>query len=208
MLITVIICIYGDNTMDEDYILDSWNYYLTIEQELANTSRYVEPVGQEEVYSFEFARIIIISCVEAEALFKSICKAIDPESKAGNLGQYKGMILKSYPQIVEAKIYPRRLRREVFPFEDWSNRDLLWWDAYSDIKHNRKDHIKKANYINAVTSVAAVYILNFYLAEILKLDFADCESQYFTSDYALTLSLFAPPMKLFQVLKKDLIGFN
>ena len=41
--------------MDEDYIIDSWNYYLAIEQELANASRYVEPIDQEEVYSFEFA---------------------------------------------------------------------------------------------------------------------------------------------------------
>lgn len=178
--------------MDEDYIIDSWNYYLAIEQELANTSRYVEPIGQEEVYSFEFARIIITSCVEAEALFKSICKAIDPESKPGNLGQYKGIILKSFPQIVEAKVYPRRLRREIAPFEEWGNTDLLWWDAYSDVKHNRKDNIKKASYINAVTSVAAVYVLNFYLAEILRLDFANYESQYFTSDYALTPAFFAP----------------
>ena len=178
--------------MDEEFIIDSWNYYLTIEEELSNTSRYVEPIGQEEVHSFEFARIIIISCVEAEALFKSICKALDPKTEAGNIGQYKDIILKRVPNIVEAKVYPRRLRREIYPFESWCDTRLLWWDAYSLVKHNRKDCIEKASYINAVTSVAVVYILNFYLAEILKLDFANHESRYFVSDYALTPSLFAP----------------
>ncbi len=178
--------------MDEDFIIDSWNYYLTIEEELAKTSRYVEPIGQEGVHSFEFARIIIISSIEAEALFKSICKVLDPEAEAGNIGQYKDTILKHIPNIVEAKVYPRRLRREIYPFENWSDTRLLWWDSYSLVKHNRKDYIEMASYINAVTAVAAVYILNFYLAEILKLDFANHESQYFVSDYALTPSLFAP----------------
>ena len=133
------------------------------------------------MHSFEFARIIIISSIEAEALFKSICKVLDPEAEAGNIGQYKDTILKHIPNIVEAKVYPRRLRREICPFENWSDTRLLWWDSYSLVKHNRKDYIEMASDINAVTAVAAVYILNFYLAEILKLDFANHESQYFVS---------------------------
>ena len=35
-----------------------WNYYLILEQDLSNTSRFIEPEGQDNVYSFEFARIL------------------------------------------------------------------------------------------------------------------------------------------------------
>ena len=45
-----------------------WNYFLSIEQDLANTSRYVEPRGQENVHSFEFAKIIILASIEAELI--------------------------------------------------------------------------------------------------------------------------------------------
>ena len=44
-----------------------WNYFLSIEQDLADTSRYVEPRGQEDVRSFEFAKIIILASIEAES---------------------------------------------------------------------------------------------------------------------------------------------
>ncbi len=184
--------------MDKDYIVDSWNYYLTIEQELAETSRFVEPVGQELVYSFEFARIIIISCVEVEALLKAICnlKAPNPKEQYRNMKQYKNTILNIIPEISVAKVYARRYRKDIYPFADWKDSDLSWWKAYNCIKHNRKNSIVKANYINAVTSVAAVYILNFYLAELLELDFASYESQYFSSKYAPPLLFNAPPEAL------------
>ncbi len=180
--------------MDKDYIVDSWNYYLTIEQELAKTSRYVEPMGQEQVYSFEFARIIIVSCVEAESLLKAICnlKAPNPEEPYGNIGQYKKAMLEIIPEITDAKVFVRRYRKNIYPFGEWRDSSLSWWDAYNCIKHNRKSSIAMANYINAVTSVAAVYILNFYLAEFLELDFASYESQYFSSKYAMPLSFYAP----------------
>ena len=35
-----------------------WNYYLSLEKDLDNTSRYIEPKGQENVFSFEFG----VSC--------------------------------------------------------------------------------------------------------------------------------------------------
>ena len=44
-----------------------WNYFLSLENDLSNTSRYIEPSGQEEVHSFEFAKLIILSCTEAES---------------------------------------------------------------------------------------------------------------------------------------------
>ena len=54
-----------------------WNYYLSLERDMANTSQYIEPMGQEDVHSFEFAKILILSCTEVESLFKILCEEIE-----------------------------------------------------------------------------------------------------------------------------------
>ena len=41
-----------------------WNYYLSIEEDLNETSRYIEPTGQENVYSFEFQKVIMLCGAE------------------------------------------------------------------------------------------------------------------------------------------------
>lgn len=43
-----------------------WNYYLSLEKDLDDTSRYIEPKGQENVFSFEFAKLLVLSCTELE----------------------------------------------------------------------------------------------------------------------------------------------
>ena len=48
--------------MTTQTINEIWNYYLTLEGDIANTSRFIEPSGQENVHSFEFAKILILAC--------------------------------------------------------------------------------------------------------------------------------------------------
>ena len=62
--------------MTKDELLGIWNYYLSLENDLANTSRYIEPMGQENVHSFEFAILIILACTEVESAFKILCQLI------------------------------------------------------------------------------------------------------------------------------------
>ena len=58
----------------------SWNYFLSIERDLSETSRYIEPYGQENAYSFEFYKIIMLSCAEIESAFKKLCKKVAPRN--------------------------------------------------------------------------------------------------------------------------------
>ena len=88
-----------------------WNYFLSLESDLSNTSRYIEPSGQEEVHSFEFAKLIILSCTEAESLMKIICFELTNEEK-GNIGEYKGVILERFPNIVSAEVSISRLGKK------------------------------------------------------------------------------------------------
>ena len=169
---------------------------MSLESDLANTSRYIEPVGQENVHSFEFAKLLILSCTEIESVFKIICEEIEGHQVEGNIAAYKETILKKYPRIVETTVTISRLGRNIDPFADWTVGRLSWWSAYQEVKHNRGNFFDQATYINAVSSIAALYILIFYLAAILNISFHDMENTYITSQYSHELAYFLPPKKL------------
>ena len=90
---------YGGNKVNDTELQNMWYYYLDLEKELADSSRYIEPEGQEDVYSFEFRKIIILACTECETAFKALCEIIDQSQKRGSIGDYKGIILKKYPKM-------------------------------------------------------------------------------------------------------------
>ena len=125
--------------MDKKTLHGMWNYFLMLESDLDNTSRYIEPLNQENVYSFEFAKILILACTEVEAVFKAICHEIDDSQTAGDIGKYKSIILGRYPKIVNTKVSAKRLGRDIYPFAGWDRGPLLWWNGYNDVKHNRVD---------------------------------------------------------------------
>ena len=161
-----------------------WYYFLCIEGDLNVTSRYIEPNGQEKVYSFEFYKIIVLSCTEIENSFKQICKNIDPEGSCNNIAEYKGTILKKHPKIVDTRvIVPRWNAKNIYPFKEWQDGGLSWWDAYTALKHHRGSSFNKATYKNAVYALAALYVLILYLYKINSYDCKADESTYFESDY-------------------------
>lgn len=160
-----------------------WNYYLALESDLANTSRYIEPAGQEDVHSFEFAKILILACTEVESVFKLICHAIEGKD-VGDIGEYKRIILSRYPKIVNATVSVSRLGENIQPFSEWAASPLSWWFAYQQVKHNRGSHFSFASYRNAVNAIAALYIAIFYLAKIENCNFSGIDSSYIYSEYA------------------------
>lgn len=182
--------------MTKEELNGIWNYYLTLETDLNNTSRYIEPAGQEEVHSFEFAKILILACTEIESVFKAICHEITGSEPEGNMGCYKEIILGNYPKIVNAMITIKRSERQLEPFHGWDAGKLKWWSAYQEVKHSRGKHFEQASYINAASAIAALYILIFYLAAISKISFDDVYSQYIYSDYSCRIYSVSPPKKL------------
>ena len=172
--------------MTEQSLIEIWNYYLTLEADISNTSRYIEPRGLENVYSFEFAKILILACTELESVFKLLCLEITGEQPEGNIGKYKETILSKYPRIVDAIVSVKRWGRCICPFQGWDKGPLLWWSAYQGVKHNRKEFFSGASYNNAVYALAALYVSTFYLAKTSGVDFADYTSEYIESDYSKT----------------------
>ena len=165
---------------------DCWNYYCTLSNDMYNTFRYVEPKNQENVFSFEYAKIIILSCTEIENVFKSICY-IQNQSECGNIGEYKAIILKAFPNIVNTVVSIPRLDKKINPFAGWNEEKLCWWDAYTLIKHNREKAYAHASFQNAILALSALYVSIFYLAEISNNDFIMIDTGCIESDYADTI---------------------
>lgn len=161
-----------------------WNYFLSIEKDLSETSRYIEPEGQEDTYSFEFYKIIMLSCAEVETAFKYLCNLIDPSKKCGEISKYKEVILSKYPKICDCEVVvPRWKSKSLCPFKGWDSGSLTWWSAYQHLKHSRFTKISEATYQNAVSSLAALYVLILYLYKINGYDCKADDSTYFWSKY-------------------------
>lgn len=101
-----------------------WNYYLSLEKDLDDTSRYIEPKGQENVFSFEFAKLLVLSCTELESVLKLLCYECSGE-KRGNIGEYKETILTYYPKIVFAEVNVSRWGETIRPFDGWDKENYL-----------------------------------------------------------------------------------
>ncbi len=181
--------------MTENEFNGIWNYYLSLELDLANTSRYIEPTGQEDTHSFEFAKIIILACTEIESVMKIICAELT-NSEKGNIGEYKATILTRFPKIVTARVTISRLGKDIVPFDGWDSGPLSWWDAYTLVKHKRGTEFGNASYKNAVYALSALYILIFYLAKMNGIDFNSVESVYISSEYSRALFCCAPSTQL------------
>lgn len=170
-------------------IKDSWNYFRSLSDDMAQTARYVEPIGQEKVYSIEFAKIIILSCTELESVLKALCLGIDG-SECGNIGQYKEKVLGRFPHIVEAVVEIPRTGAQLKPFEGWDSGPLSWWDAYTDVKHTRGKLFSQASYQNALYALSALYISILYYSEFSNVKLHTADGGYLSSDYSDTIISF------------------
>ncbi len=182
--------------MTEQELNNIWNYFLELEQDMKNTSRYIEPAGQENVYSFEFAKLIVLSCTEVESVFKLLCLEIDPSKEKGNMSDYKATILGKYPRIVDATVSISRWEKDIKPFEGWKKGKLTWWDAYQGVKHSRGVHFSDATYYNAAYALSALYILVLYLAKIITDDINLHDCKYISSRYVPPIICCKPDKEL------------
>ena len=167
----------------ENELQNIWYYFLDLEKELSDSSRYIEPNGQENVFSFEFRKIIILACTECETAFKALCEIIDSEKDRGSIADYKKIILKKYPKIVEAEVVVKRWHKTIRPFSNWDNEKIFWWEVHQNVKHDRGAYFSKATYKNATYAMGGLYILILYLYRASGVYMTDLHSDYITSKY-------------------------
>lgn len=148
-----------------------WNFYLAIEGDLEKVTRYIEFSEENmDTYSIELSHILLSSCSEIDVLLKSICKLLVTPRKAENIDNYRQIIQKYLPNLIEEEVSIGRYRLLFKPFIIWkdgSQTNPEWWKGYNNVKHHRDTHFKQANLKNAIYAVGALSIVVLYYYKVL-----------------------------------------
>jgi len=147
-----------------------WNYFLAIEKDLENLTRYIEfSKNNLQTYSIEIAHILLSSSSEVDVMLKQFCKLIEPNAHPERINDYKSIILSSGSDIVNQKILISRYGLEYKPFENWiiNDENSDWWKSYNKVKHNRNSFYHQANLQNVANSVGALLLVNILYYEKL-----------------------------------------
>ena len=143
--------------------LNHWRYFLSLEKEFTETLRFVEfTPSQQSVYSFEFARLLILICSELDVLFKVICGSACPGTTADSIGKYFPCIAGKY-QVEAETVRVDRFSVRVRPFENWSeDTPPDWWTAQNKVKHRRHEHFQEATLGNTLHALCGLFVGNLF----------------------------------------------
>jgi hypothetical protein len=125
--------------------------------------RVVHP-DKENLKSFghEIRNVLILACTEVEAHWKGVLAAngATGESTKDYVKLSKAMKLNEF--LVDFNYYP--WMESMNPFEKWgtsssSTKDLEWYYAYNQVKHDREQHFAEAALIRAFQAIAACFVM-------------------------------------------------
>ena len=141
-----------------------WRYFLALEREYVDALRYVEPTSaQQGVYSFEFARLLLLLCSELDVVFKVACDKVDPACAADSIGKYFPCLDEKY-NLASETVRVDRYSSQVIPFENWGpNSPPAWWTAGSKVKHRRHEYFHLATIGNALHALCGLFVGNLLL---------------------------------------------
>ncbi|QUR94614.1 hypothetical protein [Macrococcoides canis] len=147
-----------------------WAYYKSIENKLIATNQYVTHTKDNELcYSDEFISIILLSCSEIDSILKELLRnmKIPSKKKYYQMSDYASVLKELTTKGVETvstsiHVYDYNHVR-VTPFEKLNASqkygNLSWWEDYQAIKHDRIHNVEKGNLRNAVTILAAHFLI-------------------------------------------------
>lgn len=144
-----------------------WNYFLAIEDDLINTSRYVEfTIDNMKTYSVEYTKIILSAASEVDVLLKQIYSSFGYKKKQPNFKDFCDVLKIKLNSLITEQLCLEQYGITLCPFEEWKNDSQPGWHtAYNNLKHNRTLNYKEANLENALLSVGALYstVVHYYL---------------------------------------------
>ncbi len=161
--------------MQEKEFETYWKYFLIIDDDLKKTDRYVQHCKENlNVYSSEFARIILVACAEIDTICRLLCKEIKPtcnftdaQTKDGKIDKYANIVLSEFPKLPTTEIYVNTIQEYISQWDGWlikpNYHSPTWWSDYQLIKHYRHSYFLKASLGNSISSVASLLVLLLYL---------------------------------------------
>lgn len=183
-----------------------WRYYLMLEKRFVESTEYVELHKDNfNTFSNTFALLLQAIGAELDTVFKEYCEFSTTDRKS--IADYAQYILNRPFDIRNQRIHMQEYDIVIQPFRDWNishpSQSLQWWNAFTDIKHNRYMQKNKANLENVLNCLGALYLMEMlYLKKITEgsnePDVFDESSNLFTLKN--WTSKVAPPHQIFDVL--------
>jgi hypothetical protein len=82
-----------------------WNYFLAIEKDLENVSRYIEFCENNlPTYSIALTHILLSASSEVDVIMKQLCSLVDKTTATDNIDQYRSVIKKNLISFIEEEI--------------------------------------------------------------------------------------------------------
>ena len=165
-----------------------WKYYLMLEKRFIDSIEFAELHKDNfDTFSNGYALLIQVIGAELDTVFKKFCGFNTTDRKT--ITDYAQHILNNTPDIKGQKINVQEYDIEIQPFVNWDisqpAKSLQWWEAFTDIKHDRHERLKQAKQENVLNILGALYLIEMmYLKKITdgtdKLDVFNEGSNLFT----------------------------
>ena len=145
-----------------------WNYFLSIEKDVLELSRFIEFSGSNlNTYSTEIARILMSATQECDVLLKQVCL-----NSHSNEQGYRADIPQQHPLFCDQKVLLPRYDLSFTPFTEWKQgKTPSWWTANNKVKHERHNKFEMASLENMLNSVSALLLSNIYYYHNLLFQF-------------------------------------
>ena len=170
-----------------------WNYFISIEQDVHELSRYVEfdMTINKNAYSLEMARILMTAASEVDVIAKNFLPEGAPSRP--NIDHYRDALCRFIPSLPGQPVFIHRFGLELKPWESWSEgRTPDWWRAYNDVKHHRISEFSSATLENVLMCVSALFLLLVHYGKMKGFDrYQPCPQLFATAmdlsvwDYAV-----------------------
>lgn len=141
-----------------------WNYFLAIEKDLENLSRYIEFSNENlGTYSIELTHILLSASSEIDVIMKQLCTLLDSSQTTKNIDQYKNIIQAQLQSFINEEVCIDRYGLSYRPWDNWNGtQNPNWWKSYNNVKHQRNDHFNEANLQNTINAVGALMLTVIY----------------------------------------------
>ncbi len=138
------------------------SYYRLLERDLDACFRYVEPIDSHfDIYSDEFARIILCASSEIENALKGFASASNLTPSPANILGFFDVVTSRFPKFCTMELFLPRCSLVFAPWLSWSAQTAPdWWTfGYNKIKHDRLNNPGAATLRRAIDAVGALQVL-------------------------------------------------
>jgi hypothetical protein len=138
-----------------------WNYFVALEQDIVNLSRFVEFEERNfRTYSIEMVRLLLIACSETDSLARQLCDYFEPAAEANRMDEYRAILRPLLTRLENGVVEIPRYGLTLKPWVNWSeNHSPDWWTEHQGVKHRRNEDFGHANLANTLNAAAGLLLL-------------------------------------------------